>query len=397
MRILLLCNSFGKGYAATAHLAAELGESLVEHGYEVVVWTRGSTRNHAVSTCSRSILVLGTDGSWVLQTKNRFISELLLLVRFCCRAYYTNIRYDHVICMDSPRLALLAAWILRLRTGSRTLAWVMDLAWEQLNRQGTTISSRCIAALFMRVQVMLLEKTDHVVTLGRCMASTLHARGVSRHRIKVIGSWAEDSWAKLAIDSTASRSKYGLPERFTIMYSGYAGKWHDFDSISYAMAAMSNDKSIQWVFAGSGPGIDQVRRRSAINLADNLVFLDWVPRDELPQFLSCADVHLVSLKESMLGTCVPSKLYPLMALAKPVVFVGPATCQTAIDLTEAQAGVVATNGSVLVDILRGLIGHPFSIQYMGENARNAFNTKHNVTIAIDQWIELLGLSQTEHN
>lgn len=389
MRVLLICNSFGKGWAATAHLAAELGEGWVERGCEVEVWARGGTREHAVESCDHSIAVYGTDGQRWQQVKNRHLSELLILVEFCRRAWQTNARYDRVICMDSPRFAPMAAAILRRRTGAKTMAWVMDLAFEQVSRRRAGSAGGHLAGSLMGMQVWLMGKMDRVVTLGECMASALQARGMPREKIEVIGTWAEDHWSELKIETPPARRKFGLNGRFTIMYSGYAADWHDFDSICEAMAEMSHDPTIQWVFAGSGPGIDQIRSRAANIPADNLVILDRVDREELPAFLSCADVHLVSLKASMLGTCVPSKLYPLMALGKPVVFVGPSACQTALDLEQAQAGLVAGNGRELVEALRGLVHDPERVQTMGENARQAFQKKHNATTAIDEWLEVL--------
>jgi len=389
MRILLLCNSIGKGYAATAHLAAELAEGLVTRGCEVDVWCRGESREHAVPSCGRSVGVHGMDDQLCQRFKNRHLSELMLLWAFCRWAGKTPVTYDRVICMDSPRFAGLAAGILSKRSGAQTLAWVMDLALEQVARRAAGRPAGRVARWLTQRQVRQWAGMDRIVTLGTCMAALLEKAGVPREKIEVIGTWGEDSWADLAIDGLVGRERFGFNGRFIIMYSGYAGTWHDFESIGEAIMALRDNTVIQWVFAGSGPGIDHIRDLAGSLPSGRIVVMDRVDREDLAALLSCADVHLVSLRAEMLGTCVPSKLYPLMALGKPVAFVGPAACQTALDLEQAQAGLVVGNGRELVEALRGLVHDPERLQAMGENARQAFQNGHNATSVIDGWLAAL--------
>ncbi|MCF3648451.1 glycosyltransferase family 4 protein [Synoicihabitans lomoniglobus] len=389
MRILFICNSFGKGWAATAHLATELAEGLVERGYEVEVWARGGSREHMVESCGRRIAVYGDNRKGSCGPKNRVLSELRLLWNFCLRALGTSSHFDSVVCMDSPRFASMAAGILKRKTGAKTLAWVMDLAFEQVvQRSGRSLV--CLAAMGLTMlQIWTLSKMDRVITLGDCMASLLKKRGLHENKITVIGTWAEDHWASLSVNIHAARKRFNLHGGFIIMYAGFAADWHDFDSICEAISETEDDSRFQWVFAGSGPGIDKIRELSAVSNWPNVVILDRVDRSDLPSFLSCADLHLVSLRSSMLGTCVPSKLYPLMALSKPAVFVGPAECQTARDLVNAGAGEVVADSHELVEVIYRLAADSAKLKELGENANRAFRQKHCANVAITQWYETL--------
>jgi hypothetical protein len=59
------------------------------------------------------------------------------------------------------------------------------------------------------------------------------------------------------------------------------------------------------------------------------VFLPFQPYEKLSESLSAGSVHVVTLKEGMQGTLVPSKFYSALAVAKPVIFVGPRRCEVA--------------------------------------------------------------------
>jgi hypothetical protein len=64
-----------------------------------------------------------------------------------------------------------------------------------------------------------------------------------------------------------------------------------------------------------------------------------VPRELLPQSLSVAHVHLISLRPEFVGVSVPSKLYGAMASGRPILFVGPSRCETADAIADARCGI----------------------------------------------------------
>jgi hypothetical protein len=53
------------------------------------------------------------------------------------------------------------------------------------------------------------------------------------------------------------------------------------------------------------------------------VCLPYVPREELSAALSAADLHVITLGDSFRGLIHPSKLYNVLRVGAPVLYVGP--------------------------------------------------------------------------
>jgi hypothetical protein len=86
-----------------------------------------------------------------------------------------------------------------------------------------------------------------------------------------------------------------------------------------------------------------------------------VPLEQLAGLLLSADAHLVTLKDAFVGFVMPSKVYAILELRRPLLFVG--SSESDIDLlARQQAGLpywrVATgNGAGFADALEGLADH----------------------------------------
>ena len=114
---------------------------------------------------------------------------------------------------------------------------------------------------------------------------------------------------------------------------------HDFGAVFEAMRALRDDPRVYFLFVGGGPRRAEVEAFARREGLTNFAYHDYVPRELLPHSLSVADVHLISLRPEFVGVSVPSKLYGAMASGRPILFVGPARCETADAIAEARCGV----------------------------------------------------------
>ena len=117
----------------------------------------------------------------------------------------------------------------------------------------------------------------------------------------------------------------------------------------------------------------------------------------LSQSLSAPDAHLVTLEPTYDGLLVPSKLYGIMAAARPVLFIGSAHNEVADILTEARCGirVEPNNPQGFVQALRYLASHPEEAQAMGERGRRYFERWFESDRACERFIRLLEETATK--
>src|SRR5204862_1608290 len=109
------------------------------------------------------------------------------------------------------------------------------------------------------------------------------------------------------------------------------------------------------------------RRAPLMELAElleteSVYFLPYQPREVLPQSLSAADVHVVGLARGLSGYVVPSRLYGIMAVGRPVIVAAEPSSETAQLVERVGCGVVIPPGrpELLAEEIRrahdGLLG-----------------------------------------
>jgi colanic acid biosynthesis glycosyl transferase WcaI len=123
----------------------------------------------------------------------------------------------------------------------------------------------------------------------------------------------------------------------------------------------------------------------------NVQFRPYQARDQLGLSLSVGDVHLISLRPELEGLIVPSKFYGVLAAGRPVVFVGAADGDLALQITSADCGMVTEQGDArgLADLLKRLADTPSGCENMGRNGRRLFDGKLSQSKAMAVWEEVL--------
>lgn len=388
MRILFISSAYGKGGAATNQLWAELCEHFAKF-HSVTVLTAAWHPATPAKRCENGVQICSVGAGILPKITNRHLWEAGLWLLLGWKLLRMRGTYDLTVCVDTPRFSALLGWLRKCRDRCKVVSWVMDLPLEQLVRRdaGCQRLSDRLAPPMNRLYYSTLGLCVRVVVLGSCMRNILENRGVES--LEVIGPWTSISGASPELSAPEARAENQVPNKFTITYLGYAGAWHEFDTILKAIPELLASGQVQFIFAGLGPGIDRIAKEKELHAWDGVVIQGWVPREKLGVLPQCADLHLVSLKPSMLGTCVPSKTYGAFSCGRPVLFVGPKDCQAAQDILDADAGRVVENAEELVAAVEGFLANPATLELCSRNARKAVLEKHCAQAIFKKWDDLL--------
>jgi glycosyltransferase involved in cell wall biosynthesis len=194
----------------------------------------------------------------------------------------------------------------------------------------------------------------------------------------------------IAREANAFRKEHGLEDRFVVMYSGNLGVGHDV--VTFVDAARQLERShpeIVMLFIGDG-----VRRSEAETRArgsSNVRFLPYQPEASVGQSLAAADVHLISLREDLEGLLVPSKLYAAAAVGRPILFVGPLSCEVARVVREHDLGWAGRPGdaSGLARAIVEAASSRATSDARGARARAVFEREFERKIATESWRDTL--------
>lgn len=228
------------------------------------------------------------------------------------------------------------------------------------------------------------------------MADRVSAMGVDRSRIRTICNWADgDVVLPISRHANGLRHDWGLADKFVVGYSGNLGRAHEYETFLRAIEEIERTPGappVAWLFIGGGVNLaammQEVRRRGL----GSVVSQPYQPRERLGESLSVADVHLVSLRTSLEGLVVPSKIYGVMAAGRPAIFVGDADGEVARTLRAHGCGstVAEGDGRALAEAVLKLASRPDECARLGSNARTAFDAQYALPQAVAQWSNLIG-------
>lgn len=280
---------------------------------------------------------------------------------------------DGILFSTSPPMIGVAASIARWIRRVPIAYWAMDLNPDQLIAMGK-ISPRGFAARVLEtVNRFILRSSSLVVALDRFMAERLSARAKLDEKMVVLPPWPhEDCIDSLAHSENPFRARHGLDGKFVIMYSGNHSPANPLRTLLEASQEVKEDDGIRFLFVGGGVGKKEIEQFIGEHGTKNVISLPYQPLAELRYSLSAADVHVVSLGEGMVGIIHPCKIYGAMAVARPILYLGPSPSHVADLLEKHSLGVQVSHGDVkgAVAAIRGLREmEPARLAEMGRTAQ----------------------------
>jgi glycosyltransferase involved in cell wall biosynthesis len=355
MRVLLLNQTFYPDVAATAQYAADLAAGLADAGHDVtVVASRRAydapsrlfpawERWRDVEILRLPSTALGKSARW--RRAIDFASFLLAcMVRLAMLP-----RFDVVVAMTSPPLiGVLAALCVRLKGGA-LVSWIMDLNPDEAIAAGALRRESLVARALARLLRFSLATSSGVVALDRFMRDRLIAKGVPERRVATLPPWSHSSVVHYDERGRERfRASHGLTDKFVVMYSGNHSPCHPLDTVLEAARVIRDDTRVAFVFIGGG---SEFRKVADMGLG-NVICVPYQPLETLAGSLSAADLHLVVMGEPFVGIVHPSKIYNVLAVGSPCLYIGPRPSH----VTELSADSIycAGHGDVagVIDVIR---------------------------------------------
>jgi glycosyltransferase involved in cell wall biosynthesis len=248
-----------------------------------------------------------------------------------------------VVISQSPPLSigLIGSWM-ALLLGAKSIYIVQDIFPDGLIRQGKIRNSILIAAL--RILERWVYSSNHAVCgISEGFIRDLRPRVPRNRLLEIIPNFVNtDVYRPLPRDNEYARA-HGLAKRLVVSYVGNVGNAQDFGPVFVAAQACA-DLPITFLIVGDGirrQSLEEdARRRGLINL----LFLGYQPREDTPWINASSDLTLILLAPHVGNHGFPSKVYTLMASARPIVLVGDPESDIAGLIRSTETGWVVPCG-----------------------------------------------------
>ena len=158
-----------------------------------------------------------------------------------------------------------------------------------------------------------------------------------------------------------------------------------------AARRLSARKDIVFTFVGGGSEQERVRDFAETYSLGNIRCIPYQPFAELAATLSAADLHTVVMGDAFVGIVHPSKIYNLVSIGSPFLYVGPADShitRIAARINGGSSAFVARNGdldAVVDHILKLTNSERRAGQYNFPELANSFSR----TTLLPKMIEIL--------
>ena len=376
-RLLLLTEYYSPSVGQTTGMTEDLVEDLAAAGHDVTV-VCSDQQYHVGTHASIEQVPVGvhlvrcrTTGLSRSSSVGRLLNWVVFLARAERQLHRHAASVDAVLAVINPIPLHWLAATAHSRRSVRFVALIWDLLPDSAVALGIMPGRSPLAALARRLNQKAFARVDAIVVPGRDMKQHMvQEYGVAEQRVRVISNWSNISC--LCLDKDVSLPRTLCPgQPFLILAAGHMGMAQDTDKLKQLATLIEHEQEMFLRIVGSGPLIGNLRDWVREQRLDHTAVLDFCEGAAFGHLLSIASCGYVSLDSRMLGLGVPSRTYTYLHAGLPVLAIVPASSETAVQLGETGAGLVAEDVMTSVSYLRKLREEPGLYSQMSAAALTA--------------------------
>ncbi|HEV7565346.1 MAG TPA: glycosyltransferase family 4 protein [Microbacteriaceae bacterium] len=387
-RLLVLNQYYWPGFEATAHLLHELCSMLTDE-FDVTVVTGmlplpnlspGTTTVEGVTIVR--VPSTAYERSHLSRRGLNYVTYLLHALRVGWRMS----RPDVIFCMTDPPMVADVGLILARRFRRPLVVTSQDVFPEVAVELGR-LESPLLVGLLRKLVGYYLARADRVIAIGETMRARLEEKGAPSERLRVISNWVQASVLTPRPRDNAWAREHDLVDKFVVMHSGNVGHAQDLDSLVRAATFLRDLERLRIVIVGAG-----ARHAELVALAerlevDSIRFLPYQDREVLSESLSAADLHIVGLARGLSGYVVPSRMYGVLAVGRPVLVAAEATSETAKIVESIGCGIVVPPGrpELITKTIREAYAGEYNLEAMGVCARRFAVEEADRSVALERY------------
>lgn len=380
-----------------AWLTNELAYSMSEEGSDVTVVVFSWLKNEPESVTKV------IDGIKVIRIKlpaifynSGAIGTALKIFIFPFLARYKiakEIKRCDLLIANTPCVTILGlSRFFRKRYGSKSFLVLWDFFPFYLKDLGA-IRNKLFFGFFRYLEQLMYTSFDRIgcMTEGNARFLFDNFPSVSKEKVTLLPLWAKIKQIE-PVDKIEVRKKYNLPpEGFVAIYGGAMSIVQELENI-LDLAAMYSKDEVAFVFIGKGTEKESLQKAVVTRGLRNVIFIDYIPREEYEHVVQSCDVGLISLSRKLTVPSFPSKSLDYFKVSLPIL----ASLDSVTDFgdileNDVRGGyaVVAGDTAALKAKLDFLIENSALCAELGRNGRHYYEKNLSVENARSIVISLL--------
>lgn len=380
MKVLFPFSYYHPEQCAGIFVVDDLMHKLAEDGDESVIYIPTPTRNvrdgavwkRREDLCGEKIHIRRF--RMYREPKN----TLLRALRYClCELVYLHHllcdKYDVAFIDSTPPIQGLKLPIVKLFRKSPIVYNAQDLFPDTLVGTGLAKRSGLLWKIGTWISSVTFNNSDRIIAISEDIKRTLVVeKGVPTDKVVVVYNWVDsDSVVPVNKEDNPLFEEFGLNRnKFYVVYAGNLGNAQNINIILDAASCLKNNRNIEFVIFGSGGLENEIRIFIESEGINNLHLLPLQPIEKVKYVYSLGNVCVVSCKEGLGGSAMPSKTWSILSCSRPVL-ANFDEGELQMILTNNEIGVFTKAGDLngFVEAITNLASEPEKCVEMGARGR----------------------------
>jgi glycosyltransferase involved in cell wall biosynthesis len=350
MRILFLSHYFPPEVNAPASRTFEHCREWVRNGHQVTVVTcapnhpRGRVyagyRNRLWQRERRDGIDIVRLATYITANEGfarRSLGYLSFLIACICAAPFLP-RADVLITTSPQFFNGLAGYPVKLL---KRIPWVLEIRdlWPDSVLAVGAVKNRQLIRWLAALERFAYRKCDHIVPLTEAFRRDIVGKGIAPEKISVVRNGADLALFDNHADPQELRARLGLEGKFVVSYVGTHGMAHGLETVLHAAAQLRGQQRIAFLLVGDGAERQRLLGLRAQLGLTNVTMLGQQPKELMPQIWALSDASLVVLRKlPLFETVIPSKIFEIMAMERPIILAVGGEAREIVE--EGEAGLV---------------------------------------------------------
>ncbi len=401
-KILYISQYFPPEMGAPSARVHELSRRWVERGVDVTVLT--AFPNHPDGVIPKEyrgkiFMREEKDGIHVVRTfiypapNKGFIRRSLSYISFLFSSIIqgvVNTDRPDVIIATSPQFFVVIAGYLMSKFKNVPFVFELRDFWPESIVQLGLLKNRYLIRLLESIEMFLYRKATRIVGVVDSFREVLVSRGIPSEKITIIKNGVDLKLFNNHFDQIELKRKHNLPDKFIVSYIGTHGMAHALDKVLDVAQLLKKENEIHFFFVGDGAEKGNLIKQKTANDLHNVTFAEKAQKKLVPELYALADVLLVTLRKiDLFKNALPSKLFEIMAMGKPILLMVDGEARTFVEKVGAGLFVEPENPEDLVKNILFLKSHSAEVQRLGDNGKNFVRRHFDRNKLADDYLDIL--------
>lgn len=403
-KVLIHTLIFSPDGVSTAYLYNDIALSLKSKGFEVVVLTTTPHFNVVKEQLTGQPMKWGIWGIYKKSLFNgipvfhvpqkKFKRTFLRLIGFLYWHFISffiglTIKNLDIILSPSPPLTIgcINHWLGKVK-GCKVVYNVQEIYPDILGKKGSLAHK-----VLSRIEYNVYNRSDAVTTIDKVFYDTIVDRFEDKSKLHIIPNFVDTVLYNPSVKKDLLDSKmFPQSNKIKMLYAGNIGlaqSWEPF----IALAKKTKDLDVEYFVIGEGNKKNYIKKQKVAHGLENIHILPYQPRQIMPSILAYSDIQFIFMSPEMDMQGFPSKVYTIMACAKPLLVCSRTNTPIVNFLKEKNCAKIVTENDFekkvdeMVNWLQTVTKD--ELKRMGNNGMDIIKTYYTKEIVTDQYVNLI--------